>query len=276
MRLLAGFLPIPDDAKTSVRVAGLDARSHSRRLRQEIGYLPEQVPLYPELRVREHLSFRAAIKGVPRRERAIEVARVASLVAVESMLDVTIGRLSRGYRQRVGIADALLGQPPLVVLDEPTVGLDPNQVVAIRECLRHLGGAQTLIFSSHVLMDVEALCDRILILSRGTLAADEPVHGAGSISLVVEWDGEVRSAASAALRRAYALLGLGEAPDQLLTTTPGRTHLVLPHPPSDLAAAVGRASLLEGVAVTRLEYGRARLEERFARVTGFRGAGGAT
>src|SRR5690606_19248095 len=149
-----------------------------------VGYMPEQVPLYHELRVREHLRFRARIKGVPWRRRRAEVERVAELTAIRDVLDTPIGQLSRGYRQRVGLADAPLGEPPLVVLDEPTVGLDPNQVREVRAMLRALGGAQTLVFSSHILAEVEMLCDRVVILSRGAVVADESIAEATTATRV--------------------------------------------------------------------------------------------
>jgi energy-coupling factor transporter ATP-binding protein EcfA2 len=142
--------------------------------------------------VREHLDFRAAIKGVRGKLRAPELARVAERTGLRHMLETPIQQLSRGYRQRVGIADALLGAPPLVVLDEPTVGLDPNQVLEIRAMLRALGGTQTLIFSSHILAEVEALCDRVVILARGRCVADEAVSrgAAQQRRVVAEWVGD--------------------------------------------------------------------------------------
>src|SRR5690606_388044 len=132
MRILCGYLPVPRERDTVVRVADLSVATASLGVRELVGYLPEQVPLYQELRVREHLEFRATVKRIARRRRTAEIARVAELSGLDGMLETPIGRLSRGYRQRVGIADALLGSPPLVVLDEPTVGLDPNQVQGIR------------------------------------------------------------------------------------------------------------------------------------------------
>ncbi|MCA9663540.1 MAG: ATP-binding cassette domain-containing protein, partial [Myxococcales bacterium] len=161
MRLFCGYLAIQarpgrPPGETKVAVGGVDVARDSLRARQQIGYLPELVPLYTELRVREHLGFRARLKGVGRRQRDAEIMRVCELTGLASMLETPIQQLSRGYRQRVGIADALLGAPPLLVLDEPTVGLDPNQVLDIRGVLKGLGGAQTLIFSSHILAEVEA------------------------------------------------------------------------------------------------------------------------
>ncbi len=263
MRIVCGFLPVQAGPGTRVAVAGLDAATQSLAVRERVGYLPEQVPLYVELRVREHLDFRAAIKRVPRRARAAEIARVAALTGLTAMIERPIGHLSRGYRQRVGIADALLGAPPLVVLDEPTVGLDPNQVLEIRAMLRALGGGQTLIFSSHILAEVEALCDRVVILSRGRCVADESVaESLRASELVVRWDAD-RAAAGRALAAAAvepARVAWAGEEATIRCADPGEAEA--------LAAALGRASLAERIAVVRLEIGRRRLEERFARVTG--------
>lgn len=291
MRILCGYLPpqsSDDGVGGSVKVAGMDVSESSLAVRQQVGYLPELVPLYSELRVREHLDFRAAIKGVPRKERQAECRRVSEATGLLDMFDTPISRLSRGYRQRVGIADALLGAPPLVVLDEPTVGLDPNQIQAIRAMLGELGGEQTLLFSSHVLAEVEQLCDRILILSRGRLVADESVRDAVSGGLIVELicePGPARALLASALREIVedlpAVLDTVES-----ESLGGRTRLVVPGAvvrerdaeqsasnwgsrEDEIAIALGRAALAAGVPVVRMESGRRRLEERFARATGF-------
>ena len=280
MRILCGFLPVQGSAEhaVAVEVAGHDVRRASLQVREQVGYLPEQVPLYPELRVREHLSFRAAIKRVPRRRRAAELQRVAELTGIADRLQTPIGQLSRGYRQRVGIADALLGSPPLVVLDEPTVGLDPNQVRDIREMLRNLGGAQTLVFSSHILAEVEMLCDRVVILSQGQVAVDEPLRDAlAAAHLQGRWRGseaKVRELVQAAWRS----LGLGDEAGLDLRVegedVRGILRLRSEHRDriDDLLGALGQASLEHRVPVLTLHPGRTRLEERFAEVTGARRA----
>ncbi len=303
MRLVCGYLPVQREAGTRVRVGAVEVAADSLRARQLVGYLPEQVPLYPELRVREHLDFRAAIKGVRRRARPPEILRVAERTGLSHKLEVPIQQLSRGYRQRVGIADALLGAPPLVVLDEPTVGLDPNQVLEIRAMLRALGGTQTLIFSSHILAEVEALCDRVVILAGGKCVADEAVAEAlrGS-EVIVAWVGTSELATAVLTSALAALQG---AADRLSAGTDSEDALAgsdrLPTATEELAAtlglklgapelrdelcqiritcgdaaaaervtrAIGRASAAAGLPLARLELGRGRLEERFARVTG--------
>jgi ABC-2 type transport system ATP-binding protein len=280
MRLVCGYLRVPRGRNTIVRVADLDVRDHALAVREQVGYLPEQVPLYHELRVREHLEFRAKIKRVSWRARKAEITRVIEQAGLEGMLETPIGRLSRGYRQRVGIADALLGSPPLVVLDEPTVGLDPNQVLGIRGMLKELGGAQTLIFSSHILAEVEALCDRIVILSRGRVVADETVRAAlATDTLIVEWPSSDQKRCRGCVEQAWGSLRAEIPPTIEMSVIPaagareGRVRAVVTSGPiamDELAAALGRTSLELGLPVVRLEPGRRRLEERFASVTGFR------
>ncbi|TPV97128.1 MAG: ABC transporter ATP-binding protein [Myxococcales bacterium FL481] len=272
MRLVCGYLPIPPQTGPVgpvVRVAGHDARSDSLTVRRLVGYLPEQVPLYRELRVQEHLAFRAIVKGVRRKGVDAEIRRVSEMTGLEAMLDTPVNRLSRGYRQRVGIADALLGRPPLLVLDEPTVGLDPNQVQGIRSMLRELGGAHTLIFSSHVLPEVEALCDRIIVLSRGRVVADETVHDALSDAdtMIVEWVCEV-AVARGIVDAAVTATHLPATPHCDYVHEAERTRVSIDAGGVELARAIGQASLDAQVVMVRLEPGRRRLEEHFARVTG--------
>ena len=286
MRLVCGYLPVQRTPQTRVRVGEVEVASDSLRARQLVGYLPEQVPLYPELRVREHLDFRASIKGVRRRARPPEIVRVAERTGLAHMLETPIQQLSRGYRQRVGIADALLGAPPLVVLDEPTVGLDPNQVLEIRAMLRALGGSQTLIFSSHILAEVEALCDRVVIIAAGKCVADEAVAEAlRSSEVQVAWIADA-ARAMAVLRAALRSLSeLPEGTDDVATvaraldvevgaleTTGERTTLRVTcagaATAERLTRAIGLASAAAGLPLARLELGRGRLEQRFAQVTG--------
>lgn len=267
MRLLCGYLPLTGTGQ--VRVDGLDVATESLKVRTRVGYMPEHVPLYPELRVHEHLAFRASIKRVPRAERRREVERVASKTGLSDRLKQPISQLSRGYRQRVGIADALLGAPPLIVLDEPTVGLDPNQVLEIRAMLRELGGAQTLVFSSHILAEVEALCDRVVILSEGKVVVDESLKDALATGHV-----QVRLVAGAT--QAQALLSQAVDGEVEVSEDEGicsaRLALAAHDDPEVVLAAVGQACAKTGIELRTLSTGRTRLEERFAAVTGARRA----
>lgn len=266
MRLLCGFLPLGSQGQ--LKVGDLDVRTQSRRVRARVGYMPEHVPLYHELRAIEHLSFRAQIKGIRGRARKTEIERVASLTGLSDVLHTPVGQLSRGYRQRVGLADALLGSPPLVILDEPTVGLDPNQVRDVRAMLRDLGGGQTLLFSSHILAEVEMLCDHVVILSQGRVVANESLAEATRATHVEVAFATERQRA----RKVVDALSLPEPPTwhgedgawslRLAVGDDGDADALL--------AAVGKACVDAGVAATKLSRGTTRLEERFAEVTGAR------
>lgn len=170
LRILCGYLP---PTAGVVRVGELDVARRSLEIRRRIGYLPENNPLYPEMRVDEYLRFRAGVKSVPRRTLRARVGQVVERCDLQPVARRIIGQLSKGYRQRVGLADALVADPPILVLDEPTVGLDPNQAVRVRELIRGLGGRHTVLLSSHLLHDVDLVCDRLVIFRGGrVIAAD--------------------------------------------------------------------------------------------------------
>ncbi len=168
MRILTGFFP-PTEGK--VVVAGVEVSRAAREFKKHIGYLPERLFLYPDLRVEEFLDFVAQIKGVPRKERKRDIEEKMSLCGAESVAKRKIGHLSKGFLQRVGLAQALLGDPAILVLDEPTSGLDPRQIIEIRELIRLLGRDRTLILSTHILPEVSAVCERVLILNQGRIVA---------------------------------------------------------------------------------------------------------
>jgi ABC-2 type transport system ATP-binding protein len=169
MRMITGFLP---PTAGSVRVAGLDLARDPLGVRGKIGYLPENVALYPEMRVGEYLSYRAAIEGVPRVHARGRLDEVCERTMITDVRHQIIGTLSKGYRQRVGLAAALIHQPPVLILDEPTVGLDPRQIVKIRELIVMLGQDHTIILSTHILPEVEQICRRVLIIDGGHIVAD--------------------------------------------------------------------------------------------------------
>ena len=168
MNILTGYLSATSG---QVTVAGHPLPEEADAAKACVGYLPEQPPLYPEMTVQEYLTFAAELKGVKKAERKEQVCRAARRTGLKAVLPRLIRSLSKGYKQRVGIAQALLGSPRLIILDEPTVGLDPAQVIEIRKLIRELGRAHTVILSSHILSEVQAVCQQILILSKGHLAA---------------------------------------------------------------------------------------------------------
>ena len=168
MKILSCFMPATGG---TARVAGYDVFSQSLEVRQRIGYLPENAPLYPDLSVASYLDFVAEIKGVGRGERRGRVAEVMERCFVTDMQNRLIGKLSKGYRQRVGLAQALLGDPEVLILDEPTIGLDPRQIAEIRSLIRSLAGQHTVILSTHILPEVSMVCDGIIIINHGRIVA---------------------------------------------------------------------------------------------------------
>jgi ABC-2 type transport system ATP-binding protein len=171
MKILTCYHPASSGRAT---VAGHDVLSESMEVRRRTGYMPEAVPLYPEMRVREFLKFRASLRGVPRRQRRSAIDRVCEKCWLSSPEDMTrrrLGELSRGYRQRVGLAEVLLHDPPVLVLDEPTIGLDPAQIRSMREMIRSLGHEHTILLSSHILAEVEQTCEMLIIIAGGRIAA---------------------------------------------------------------------------------------------------------
>ncbi len=172
MRILASFMP-PTSGRASV--AGFDIFEQSLQARAHLGYMPENVPLYNDMRVTEYLDYRAALKGVPHRRVAERVGDVKELCGLKEVEKKIIGTLSKGYRQRVGLADALLHEPDLLILDEPTIGLDPNQIRQVRELIKNLGKQHTILLSTHILPEVEMTCNRVIIIHKGRIeACDTP------------------------------------------------------------------------------------------------------
>ncbi len=168
MKILSCFMPASGG---TARVAGYDVFSQSLEVRQRIGYLPENAPLYPDLPVASYLDFVAEIKGVGRAARRGRVADVMERCFITDMQHRLIGKLSKGYRQRVGLAQALLGDPEVLILDEPTIGLDPAQIAQIRSLIRSLAGQHTVILSTHILPEVSMVCDGVIIINRGRVVA---------------------------------------------------------------------------------------------------------
>jgi len=168
MRILTGYMPPTEGIAT---VAGHDIFKESIEARKHIGYLPETVPLYPDMSPRNYLHFVGKLRGLNGSTRRARIDDVAEKCKITDMLDRLIGKLSKGYRQRVGLAQALLGDPEVLILDEPTVGLDPRQIVETRQVIRNLAGEHTVILSTHILPEVSMTCERVIIINRGRVAA---------------------------------------------------------------------------------------------------------
>ncbi len=200
LNIITGYL---SSSEGSVIVEGYDILEQPKKAKSKIGYLPEQPPLYQEMTVRKYLEFLFDLKKVrlPKKEHIDEVMTIVKLRDVEKRI---IRNLSKGYRQRVGLAGALIGNPPVLILDEPTVGLDPKQIIETRKLIKTLGKKHTVIFSSHVLSEVSALCDRVVLINKGQIVADSPIDklsevisGTGMLTLEIEGGvGTVKNALS--------------------------------------------------------------------------------
>jgi ABC-2 type transport system ATP-binding protein len=264
LRMISGYLP-PTAGKA--RVAGFDVRTQSRDVRRRIGYLPESTPLYPEMRVEEYMRFRARLYGLARRSRRAAIDGVLKRCWLADVRRQPIGQLSKGFRQRVGLAAAMLHRPPVLLLDEPTAGLDPAQIREVRALTRQLAGEHTVFLSTHILPEVEVTCDRVVIIARGRIRAhgriDDLRHGVGAESIyVVECDGAIGAGWQPTIGpgvrvRAEPLEGAWR---RLTITAPGGA--------GDLREAIALAVMKSGARVIReLRRETPSLEQLFIRLT---------
>jgi ABC-2 type transport system ATP-binding protein len=182
IKILTGYLQADEGSAT---VAGLDVLSQSQEVQSHLGYLPETAPLYPELSVQGYLKMIADLREIPEEEQLERISVAVHAVDIEAYLTRPIAHLSKGYRQRVGIAQAMLNQPDLLILDEPTIGLDPTQIVEIRKLIKRLSEHSTILFSTHILPEVELLCDRVIILMNGKIKADAHLSELATTSNVI-------------------------------------------------------------------------------------------
>ena len=172
MNMITGYISMTNG---NIKVDGYDVFRHPLEVKKRIGYMPEQPPLYMDMTVADYLLFAAKIKGVVRSKRYDHVEDVAKTVGVFTVMDRVIGNLSKGYKQRVGLSQAMIGNPPVLILDEPTVGLDPKQIISIRKLIKTLGKKRTLIISSHILSEVAEVCDRVIVINNGKLVAQDTI-----------------------------------------------------------------------------------------------------
>lgn len=206
MRMLTGYLP---PTSGSASISGHDVFNDSLKARREIGYMPENVPLYEDMRVGEYLSFRAALKGVRFRDVRSSVDRAMEYTGLAEVKKKMIGTLSKGFRQRVGLADALVHKPRLLILDEPTNGLDPNQIRQVRSLISQLAGEHTILLSTHILSEVQMNCRRVIIINKGQIRADntpdilaENLQSSGTVTV------ELQAAPAQAEEKLTALEGV--------------------------------------------------------------------
>ena len=266
MNIITGYLSATAGV---VRVAGHDIVGEPLQAKAAIGYLPEQPPLYQDMTVREYLLFAAELKGVKRRaDRAAAVQAAEQRTGLTEVDRRLIRNLSKGYRQRVGIAAALLGSPRVIILDEPTVGLDPAQVIEIRALIRDLGRTHTVILSSHILSEVQTVCDRVLILSHGRLAAQgTPEELAARLAARGTLSATALGSRDAVLQAASAVEGLTD-----LCVTAEKENEVsftaVCQNGADLRAALSQALAAAGCPVLTLSAGTMSLEDVFLQLTG--------
>jgi ABC-2 type transport system ATP-binding protein len=265
MKVLAGYLP-PTDGK--IRIAGYDVVTDSIEVRKRIGYMPENVPLYTDMRVTEFLRFRAELKKVARRKIKERVELVKERTSLKDVENKIIGTLSKGYRQRVGLADAMVHDPDLLILDEPTIGLDPNQIRAVRDLIKELGKHHTILLSTHILSEVELTCSRVLVINRGRIeASDTPanltklVRGGGAIVL------EVKAAGADVVARMKALPDVDDV-EVLLPADEGWSHVkIFAKPGVDIREKVYDVVRKNNWLLRELSRVKATLEEAFIELT---------
>jgi ABC-2 type transport system ATP-binding protein len=266
MRVLSGYIA-PTAGR--VRLDGIDLAAQSAAARRRVGYLPEQVSLYPELTVRRYLAFVAEVKGLAARERRDAVGGVIGRCGLGEVADRLTGKLSKGFRQRVGLAQALIGDPEVLVLDEPTVGLDPVQTVEMRGLLRALVG-RTVLLSTHVLSEASALCSRIVILARGRLLAEDTpeglarrLMGAGRLTVRIEGPPDAVTAALAALPGVVRV-----ERDEAGAPAPGARFAILAPELEPVQRALAAAVVARGWTLLEAQATMPTLEDLFVRLVG--------
>jgi gliding motility-associated transport system ATP-binding protein len=264
MRIIAGYMPASEG---TVRVDGYDVFDNPLDVRRRIGYLPENPPLYLEMTVTGYLRFVAKIKGVPKDKIHQEVARVMERASIADVKERIIAKLSKGYKQRVGIAQALLNDPPVLILDEPTIGLDPKQIHEVRELVKDLAGQHTVVLSTHILPEVEQTCHRVIIIDRGKIVAvDTPqnlrlqLQGAERVSI------EVQGPASEIISKLKAMPGVVNI--QKIAENDSRHRLqVEGELRKDIRSDLARTIVQNGWGLYELQSATMSLEDIFLKLT---------
>jgi ABC-2 type transport system ATP-binding protein len=263
MKILTGFLPATDG---QIEVAGAKLPEESLLVRQRIGYMPENVPLYPEMRVEEFLEYRGRLKRVARKEITERVGLVLDQCGLSDVRKKIIGTLSKGFRQRVGLADALIHNPPLLILDEPTAGLDPHQIRSFRELIKDLGRDRTILLSTHILSEVEMVCGRAIIINRGKIEASDTLANlakrvqSGALQIEVKADPAVAREKLAKLSEVGGVVELnrvGEWVSFEVTALPGK----------DIRGEVDGLIKRENWPLRDFRREKARLEDVFVELT---------
>ncbi|MEP7257839.1 MAG: gliding motility-associated ABC transporter ATP-binding subunit GldA [Flavitalea sp.] len=262
MKLITGYLR-PDAGSTLV--SGINVQENPLAAKRKIGYLPEGNPLYYDMYVREYLGFAADVHHIKNKKQRI--AEILDIVGLAAESGKKTGQLSKGYKQRVGLAAALLHDPETLILDEPTTGLDPNQIIEIREVIRNLGKNKTVLFSSHILQEVEAICDRIVIIHKGKIVADDKLEnlqkGNSGHFVMVQFKETVTPSLLETIR------GITR-----LETMPGRLYRFHTGDPEKARKEIMELSLQHNLNIVSLQTGEQRLEAIFRELTGSNTAAG--
>ena len=264
MRIITGYMPASEG---TVRVDGFEVFDNPLDVRRRIGYLPENPPLYLEMNVAGYLRFVAKIKGVPKGRLNSEISRVMEMVSITDVKDRIIAKLSKGYKQRVGLAQALLNDPPVLILDEPTIGLDPKQIHEVRELIKQLAGSHTVVLSTHILPEVEQTCHRVIIIDRGKIVAvDTPknlrfqLQGAERVLI------EVLGPSAEVLSRLKATPGVMDV--QEVAETDGRHRFQIEGElGKDIRSDLARAIVQSGWGLLELQSVSMSLEDIFLKLT---------
>ncbi len=266
MRILTGYLPATSG---SVRICGVPVATQPDEIKRRIGYMPENNPLPEDMRVSEYLYFRGRLKEIARRKLGPRIDEVLELCDLKRVRHKIIGQLSKGYRQRVGIAEVILAEPPVIIMDEPTIGLDPHQILIVRDLIASLRGRMTVLISSHILPEIEMTCDRVLIINAGRVVAQgtpadlrREIFGHSSYHLIVAGDLAALPAALAAVEPTLRITAQGE-PDATgfrdITLTTARND--------DLGEALLRALPAQGLRIRALVRDQPTLEDVFLAAT---------
>ena len=260
MKILAGFLPANSGSAT---VAGFDVSTQSIEVRKRLGYLPENAPLYPDMTVSDYLKFHARIKGIPSRQITQKVQAALEKCFIVEVKNKLIGKLSKGYRQRVGLAQALIHDPQVLILDEPTVGLDPVAIKETRDLIKSLGGKHTVILSTHILPEVSITCGRVVIIHKGKVVAEDTpenltakLQGVRSIYL------EVKNEAPNLLAELSAFQGVNR-----VSTPQAQSYLVESRQDLDLRDELARWIVNKGYGLMELRTEKVSLEDVFVQLT---------
>ena len=264
MRVLTGYMPATEGR---VVVAGHDVFEQAVEAKRRTGYLPETPPLYPDMTVREYLQFVAKIKGVPSGDRKARVEQVMARTWITDMAGRACGKLSKGYRQRVGLAQALIHNPDVLILDEPTAGLDPKQIIETRRLIKELAGDHTIILSTHILPEVSQTCDRVVIINKGRVVAVDTPHNLtrrlrGAETMFVQVEGTRASEAAAALAKVPGVVRV-----EPVENSPSGTFEVESETGRDVRRELAKAVVLGGHDLLELRPTRVSLEDIFLTLT---------